>query len=132
MLRRSFLALAAAAPAWEKIKTRGARVEKVFDSPGPKPNGLQATNESLWILDQGNNHAYLVSFEDGRVLRDLHTDSDRGSGITYLRWRSDLDRLDLQPQDYSLRCQDRRNAGRLLHSRCGRDLPDAERRSGTP
>lgn len=83
MLRRSFLALAAAAPAWGKIKTRGARVEKVFDSPGPKPNGLQATDEGLWILDQGNNHAYLVSFENGKVLRDLHTGSDRGSGITF-------------------------------------------------
>ena len=84
MLRRSFLVLAAAAPpAWAKIKTRGARIEKVFDSPGPRPNGLQATDEGLWILDQGNNHAYLVSYEDGRVLRDLHTDSDRGSGITF-------------------------------------------------
>ena len=81
--RRSFLALAAAIPAFDGIKTRSAKVEKVFDSPGPKPNGLQATKDGLWILDQGNNHIALVSYENGKVLRDLETESDRGSGLTF-------------------------------------------------
>lgn len=85
--RRSFLALALVAPAAAfaapKLPSRSIPVETVFDSPGPKPNGLQATDEGLWILDQGDNHAYLVSYKDGKVLRDLATDTKAGSGITF-------------------------------------------------
>ena len=89
--RRTFLTLAAL-PALSdaipldaaEIPTRKAGpVETVFKSPGPKPNGLQATQEGLWIMDQGDNHVYLVEYEDGRVLRDLPTEADRASGITY-------------------------------------------------
>ncbi len=84
MQRRSFLALAAAAaPGLKNLKSRSAAVEKVFDSPGDKPNGLQASDEGLWILDQGDDRVYLVDYEDGVVLRALDTESDRGSGITY-------------------------------------------------
>ena len=84
MRRRSFFALAAAAaPSFEGLKTRSAKVEKVFDSPGPKPNGLQATDKGLWILDQGDNRVYLVDYKDGKLLRKLDTESDRGSGMTH-------------------------------------------------
>ena len=84
MRRREFLALAAAAPAVGPVRTRPAgKVETVFKSPGPKPNGLQATKEGLWILDQGDNRVYLVDYKDGKVLRALQTESDRGSGITF-------------------------------------------------
>jgi len=79
MKRRSFLALAAAA-----LRTRKAgKVEIAFKSPGPHPNGLQATAEGLWVMDQGNNHVHLVSYEDGKVLRDFATEADRASGITF-------------------------------------------------
>jgi hypothetical protein len=81
--RREFLAFALAAPAISKITTRSVTVETVFKSPGPKPNGLQATKEGLWILDQGDNRAYLVGYKDGKVLRALDTDSKAGSGITF-------------------------------------------------
>ena len=57
------------------------KVEKVFDAPGPQPNGMQATAAGLWILDQGTNEVHLVSYE-GDVLKTLATGSDRGSGIT--------------------------------------------------
>lgn len=92
MKRRTFFGFAAAAPAMasiaplslDKIKARRAgKVETVFKSPGPQPNGLQATSDGLWILDQGNNRAYLVSYADGTVLREFATESDRGSGITF-------------------------------------------------
>ena len=56
-------------------------IEKVFDSPGPQPNGMQATEDGLWILDQQTNEAHLVSY-DGVVKKTLDTGSDRGSGIT--------------------------------------------------
>ena len=89
--RRTFLSLAAlpavsaAAPIDPaSIRTRKVgKVETVFKSPGPKPNGLQATPDGLWIMDQGDNHVYLVSYEDGRVIRDLPTEADKASGITF-------------------------------------------------
>jgi streptogramin lyase len=90
--RRVFLVSAAAAPALASIAPRNldgikvrqtGKVETLFKSPGPKPNGLQATRDGLWILDQGDNKAYLVSYDNGKVLRALATDSDRGSGITF-------------------------------------------------
>lgn len=80
--RRSFFALPAALAA-KTVPTRHVKVETVFRTPGPHPNGLQATADGLWILDQGNNHAYLVAYESGKVLRDLKTDSVAGSGITF-------------------------------------------------
>ena len=81
--RREFLALCSTGPLLASLRVREAVVETVFDSPGPKPNGLQATDEGLWILDQTDNRAYLVRFEDGRVLRTLETDTKAGSGITF-------------------------------------------------
>lgn len=82
--RRDFLPLTAVATlAAKTLPVRQVRVETVFRSPGPQPNGLQATADGLWILDQGDNHAYLVAYDSGKVLRDLKTDSVAGSGITF-------------------------------------------------
>jgi hypothetical protein len=92
MRRREFVGLAAGATAvasvtpksLDRIKLRKVgKVETVFKSPGPQPNGLQATREGLWIMDQGNNKVYLVSYTDGRVLREFLTEADRASGITF-------------------------------------------------
>lgn len=93
MNRRTFLAVATAAPMasalpldFIKIPTRKTgKVENVFKSPGddPKPNGLQATSEGLWIIDQGaGNTAYLVNYK-GDVLRSFQTETDQSSGITF-------------------------------------------------
>lgn len=57
-------------------------VETIFQTPGPHPNGLQATAAGLWILDQHTNLLQLVD-DAGEVLRSLTTDSDRGSGVTF-------------------------------------------------
>ena len=80
----AFPAVASIAPRnLTEIKTRPTgKVESVFKSPGPTPNGLQATKDGLWIIDQGNNNAYLVSYS-GKVLREFKTEADRASGITY-------------------------------------------------
>ena len=45
-------------------------IEKVFDAPGPQPNGMQATEDGLWILDQQTNEVHLVSY-DGDVKKTL-------------------------------------------------------------
>ena len=93
MDRRTFLAVTASVPLrsavakdLNKIPERKiGKVEIVFPSPGrdPKPNGLQATSDGLWIIDQGiNNKAYLVDYK-GNLLRSFATETDRSSGITF-------------------------------------------------
>ena len=44
---------------------------------------VEPTRDGLWILDQGDNKAYLVAYKDGKVLRALETESKAGSGITF-------------------------------------------------
>jgi sugar lactone lactonase YvrE len=93
MNRRTFLTVAAAAPVASALPgdlskipaRRSGKVEIVFKSPGddPKPNGLQATSDGLWIIDQGaGNKAYLVNYK-GTVLRSFETETDRSSGVTF-------------------------------------------------
>jgi len=60
-----------------------SEVERAFRAPGSQPNGLQATGEGLWILDQGTNRVALLRYQDGRVIRQFDTETDRGSGITF-------------------------------------------------
>lgn len=72
--------------AWAEVSfptTIATRVERAFGTPGKTPNGLQATRDGLWILDQGTNEAALVRYEDGGVIRRFATETDRGSGITF-------------------------------------------------
>ena len=94
MNRRQFLAAAAAAtpalgaagiPNLSKLPTRKVgKVEIVFDSPRHQPNGLQATKDGLWIMDQGaGSWAHLVGYGDGKVIRGFETETDKSSGITF-------------------------------------------------
>jgi sugar lactone lactonase YvrE len=72
-------------PSLDKVPMRKTgKVEIAFKSPGPQPNGLQATREGLWIIDQSRgSKVYLVGYDDGRVLRSFETDTVRPSGITF-------------------------------------------------
>jgi hypothetical protein len=57
-------------------------VETLYKTPGPHPNGLQATAAGMWCLDQQTNELHLLDYADGRILVTLATASDRGSGVT--------------------------------------------------
>jgi hypothetical protein len=85
MHRRQFVQLAATVSSAAKLPVR--RVSKpviVFKSPCPHPNGLQATDEGLWMIDQSDgNRAFLVGYDDGRVIRSFETETDKSSGITF-------------------------------------------------
>lgn len=85
LARRSFLFAAASASfAAARFPTQVAgRAERMFPTPGKNPNGLQATAGGLWVYDQGNNHAALLDWSGGKVLRDFDTETDKGSGITF-------------------------------------------------
>src|SRR5579871_186386 len=83
MKRRDFIGLAAAVPAMaaapvdvRSIKSRGTKkVEIAYKSPHTSPNGLQATRDGLWIVDDrtvdGTNYVSLVNFADGKVIREF-------------------------------------------------------------
>lgn len=64
------------------LTTPATSVETLYSTPGPHPNGLQATSQGLWCLDQHTNRLQLIGYADGKVLVDLETESDRGSGVT--------------------------------------------------
>ena len=84
--------MAAAAPAFgapridvSRTPTRKiGKVEIVFKSPKQQPNGLQATRDGLWIIDQGRegNWAHLVTYE-GKVIKGFETETFASSGITF-------------------------------------------------
>ena len=58
------------------------RIEKLFLTPGPQPNGIQAAPDGLWVIDQVDNCVYKLSYEDGSILVKMETEADKASGIT--------------------------------------------------
>jgi sugar lactone lactonase YvrE len=88
--RRTFLSAAAAAPTLAAALIDQLPVRKVgkptivFKSPDPHPNGMQATAEGLWLIDQSDgSRVSLVDYETGKVIRSFETETDKSSGITF-------------------------------------------------
>ena len=59
-----------------------AEVHDMWVHPGPQPNGAQAVEDGLWIIDQKDDHLYKLSYEDGSVLEKLPTETHAASGVT--------------------------------------------------
>lgn len=59
-----------------------ATAQVKFQSPGPQPNGLQATDDGLWYIDQRDNKVYKLDWTTGETLFEAQTSTDRSSGIT--------------------------------------------------
>ncbi len=59
------------------------RFEHAFQAPVARPNGLQATDDGLWIADQDQGRAFLVSPDDGEVIRSFRTGAGKSSGVTF-------------------------------------------------
>lgn len=56
--------------------------EPLFTVPCDMPNGLQATDDGIWVVDQKTDDVLLVD-GGGNLLRRLRTETENGSGITY-------------------------------------------------
>jgi streptogramin lyase len=54
-----------------------------WKTPGPQPNGLQATDEGLWVIDQDDLNVYLLDWETGSAIRHFPTGTHHSSGITW-------------------------------------------------
>ncbi len=59
-----------------------AQFEYMFTAPFGMPNGLQGTDDGLWIADQESDDVFLVDAK-GTILRRLRTEMENGSGIAY-------------------------------------------------
>ncbi|MDQ2785970.1 MAG: hypothetical protein M3Y58_13325 [Chloroflexota bacterium] len=64
-------------------QTEQVRGEPRWQTPGPQPNGLQATDAGLWVIDQDNLDVYLLDWQDGHALRQFPTATHHSSGITF-------------------------------------------------
>lgn len=62
---------------------REVAAQNRFITPGPQPNGLQSTPEGLWVIDQKDLYIYLLSWQDGSVLKKAPTATNHSSGITW-------------------------------------------------
>jgi streptogramin lyase len=84
MERREFLTQLLASPLLLKraAPSRQLQVRKLFKSPDGHPNALETTSEGLWIGEQTTDRAYLTDW-DGKVLRQVDTESSNTSGIAY-------------------------------------------------
>ena len=59
-----------------------ASVDKRFQSPGPQPNGIQAAEDGLWVIDQVNLKVHKLDWDTGETLHEMDTDTEHSSGIT--------------------------------------------------
>lgn len=64
----------------ETVPVRG---EPRWQTPGPQPNGLQATDDGLWVIDQEDLNVYLLDWADGHLLHRFPTATHHSSGITW-------------------------------------------------
>lgn len=58
-----------------------AKLETHLAPPATMPNGLQSSDEGLWVIDQGNDFLYLLDSEL-KALREIPTVTENGSGLT--------------------------------------------------
>ena len=59
-----------------------SEIHDMWITPGPQPNGLQATPDGLWVIDQVDNHLYKLSYDDGSVIEKVPTETEHSSGVT--------------------------------------------------
>jgi hypothetical protein len=65
------------------------KIEKLFRSPYSVPNGLQVTDEGVWIVDQITDRVALVELTESsdygvtKLIRDVPTESSNTSGLAY-------------------------------------------------
>lgn len=64
-----------------EVRARFAYPVEAFPKPCEGPNGMQWSNEGLWVVDQVLDDAYLLD-ESGKVLRKLRTVTENSSGVT--------------------------------------------------
>ena len=57
-------------------------IDDMWITPGPRPNGLQAADDGLWVIDAENSHIYKLDYETGEAMLEAPTDTYKSSGMT--------------------------------------------------
>lgn len=67
------------------IATQKVSARVRWYTPCPQPNGLQATAEGIWVIDQKDHplRALLLDWKDGHELESFPTETNHSSGITW-------------------------------------------------
>ncbi len=58
------------------------KIEDMWLTPGPRPNGLQAADDGLWVIDAENSHLYKLDYDSGEAMIDAPTETYKSSGLT--------------------------------------------------
>ncbi|MBI1929969.1 hypothetical protein HYR99_37675, partial [Candidatus Poribacteria bacterium] len=65
------------------------KIERLFRAPYAVPNGLQVTDEGLWIVDQITDRVALIEIAEPsgygvtKLIRDIPSESSNTSGLAY-------------------------------------------------
>ncbi len=59
-----------------------AKVIDMWQTPCQTPNGLQASDEGLWVIDAASNNLLLLDWQDGSTLFEAPTETYKASGLT--------------------------------------------------
>ncbi len=67
------------------VRTERVTAQVRWYTPCPQPNGLQAVDEGVWVIDQKDHplRALLLDWQDGHELRSFPTETNHSSGITW-------------------------------------------------
>jgi hypothetical protein len=82
-----------------------SKVEVLFQSPDGHGNGLEATQDGLWVGEQISDRAHLLEWETGKVLASYETQSSNTSGIAagggylWMAANGPASRRDTRPHD---------------------------------
>lgn len=73
---------------WKEKKAVTVRDETIhaqfrWYTPGPQPNGMQATSAGIWVIDQHDLECYLLDPATGRAIKHFPTVTSHSSGITW-------------------------------------------------
>ena len=60
-----------------------AKIEDMWQTPGARPNGLQAARDGLWAISADvESRLYKLDYDTGEAMVDVPTDTYKSSGIT--------------------------------------------------
>jgi hypothetical protein len=59
------------------------KITTLFKSPEGFPNAIAESKDGLWVGDQKTDHACLVSWDDGKLLKTVKTESKNTSGMGF-------------------------------------------------
>ena len=58
------------------------RIEDLWQTPGPRPNGLQASPNGRAYIDDCFQHLYKLDHDTGQIITEVPTDTYKPSGLT--------------------------------------------------